>query len=175
MDKIYVAKIGKTVGLKGQQKLHTDSDFPEQFKKDTKLTTDKKQELIIESYNNVSNTVKFKGIDTVEDAKKLTNRQLYVSKEDTIESCNLGKNQYFWFDILGCEVEEDGETLGIIDDVQRMPLSDYIQVKTAQELVDKKFSNTFLLPYIMDEYILSVDIDKKLVKVVNGKGILEAS
>ena len=33
MDKIYIAKLGKTVGLKGQQKLHIDSDFPEQFKK----------------------------------------------------------------------------------------------------------------------------------------------
>lgn len=32
-DKIYVAKLGKTVGLKGDLKLFIDSDFPEQFKK----------------------------------------------------------------------------------------------------------------------------------------------
>ena len=175
MDKIYVAKIGKTVGLKGQQKLHIDSDFPEQFKQNAKLTTDKNQELIIESYNQVNNTVKFKGIDTIESAKKLTNRQLYVSKEDTVESCNLDENQFFWFDILGCSVEEDGLMLGVVDDVQRMPLSDYLQVKTTKELVDKKYPNTFLLPYIMDEYILNVDIDKKVISVQNGKSILEAS
>ncbi len=175
MDKVYVAKIGKSVGLKGQQKLHIDSDFPDQFKKNTKLTTDKNQELIIESYNDVSNTVKFIGIDTIEDAKKLTNRQLFVSKEDTIKECALDKNQFFWFDILGCSVEENGLVLGIVDDVQRMPLSDYLEIKTSKELIEQKYPNNFLLPYIMDEYILNVDIDKKMISVINAKDILEAS
>ena len=105
MDKIYIAKLGKTVGLKGQQKLHIDSDFPEQFKKDTKLTTDKKQELIIESYNNTSNVIKFVGIDTIEDAKKLTNRQLNVSTQETREMCNLKEKEFFWFDMIGCIVK----------------------------------------------------------------------
>ncbi len=175
MNKIYVAKIGKTVGLKGQQKLHIDSDFPEQFKKDTKLITNKKKELIIESYNQASDTVKFIGINSVEEAKKLINQELYASVEDTKQNCDLDKNQYFWFDILGCDIVEDNLILGIVDDVQRMPLSDYIQVKTTKELVDKNYSNTFLLPYIMDEYIINVDIDKKIINVRDAKEILEAS
>lgn len=175
MEKIYVAKIGKTVGLKGQQKLHIDSDFPEQFKQNTKLTTDKNQILIIESYNQTSNTVKFKSIDTIEDAKKLTNRQLYVSKEDTIDSCSLAKDQFFWFDILGCSVEENGQILGVIDDVQRMPLSDYLQIKTSDNLIKKNLSNNFLLPYLMNDYIISVDVEKKNIKVKGALDVLEAS
>ena len=174
MNKIYIAKLGKAVGLKGQQKLHIDSDFPEQFKKDTILTTDKNQELKIESYNSKSNTVKFVGIDTIEQAKKLTNKQLFVSQEDTRDMCNLGKKQFFWFDIIGCDVEEDGELLGKVDDVQRMPLSDYIQVVTSKELQDKKFADIFLLPYI-DEYIIDVDINNKSINVKGAKDILEAS
>ena len=174
MDKIYVAKLGKAVGLKGQQKLHIDSDFPEQFKKDSIFTTDKNQQLTIETYNQKNNTVKFIGIDTIDQAKKLTNRQLFVSHKDTKVLCNLDKKQYFWFDMIGCTIVENNKYLGIVDDIQRMPLSDYLQIATSKELVDKKYSNTFLLPYL-DDYILDVDIEKKEIQVTGAKDILEAS
>jgi len=174
MNKIYIAKLGKTVGLKGQQKLHIDSDFPEQFKKNTKLTTDKKQELIIETYNQSNNVVKFVGIDTIEEAKKLTNRQLFVSNEDTRNNCKLGDKQFFWFDILECNVYENDELLGKVSDIQRMPLSDYLMIETDSALIKNGFSNSFLLPYI-DTYIISVDINLKAINVKEAKDILEAS
>ena len=174
MNKIYIAKLGKTVGLKGQQKLIIDTDFPEQFKKNSKLTTDKNQELIIETYNKTSNVVKFVGIDSIEDAKKLTNRQLFVSDEDTRDNCKLGDNQFFWFDMIGCEVIENDEIIGKISDIQRMPLSDYLMIETDSKLIEKGFSNSFLLPY-MDTYILNVNIDAKLITTQNARDILEAS
>jgi len=174
MDKIYIAKLGKTVGLKGQQKLIIDTDFPEQFKKNTKLTTDKKQELIIETYNTTSNVIKFVGIDSIEDAKKLTNRQLFVSSEDTRENCKLDAKQFFWFDMIGCTVKENEEILGAVIDIQRMPLSDYIMIETDSQLIEKGFATSFLLPYI-DTYIISVDIKTKLIITQDAKNILEAS
>jgi len=174
MDKIYIAKLGKTVGLKGQQKLIIDTDFPEQFKKNTKLTTDKKQELIIETYNTTSNVIKFVGIDSIEDAKKLTNRQLFVSSEDTRENCKLDAKQFFWFDMIGCTVKENEEILGAVIDIQRMPLSDYIMIETDSQLIEKGFATSFLLPYI-DTYIISVDIKTKLIIAQDAKNILEAS
>lgn len=174
MDKIYVAKLGKAVGLQGQQKLHIDSDFPEQFKKDSIFYTDKNQELKIETYNSKNNTVKFAGIDTIEQAKKLTNKQLFVSKDDSRDMCNLGKKQFFWFDIIGCEVIENDEVLGKVNDVQRMPLSDYLQIETTKELQDKKYSDIFLLPYI-DDFVIQVDIENKTINVNGAKDILEAS
>ena len=174
MEKIYVAKLGKTVGLKGQQKLHIDSDFPEQFKKNAKFITDKKQELIIESYNATNNVVKFIGIDTIEDAKKLTNKQLFTSVEDTKELCQLQEKQYFWFDIMNCLIIEDDLVLGKVVDIQRMPLSDYLLIDTAKELVEKKLSTQFLIPYI-DDYILNVDINNKKIVTKNSYLILENS
>jgi len=174
MDKIYIAKLGKTVGLKGQQKLHIDSDFPEQFKKSTQLTTDKKQILTIESYNSTSNVVKFIGIDTIEDAKKLTNRQLFVSNEETRDNCKLGNKQFFWFDMIDCNVYENDELLGKVSDIQRMPLSDYLMIETDATLIKTGFSNSFLLPYI-DTYIINVDINLKTILVKDAKDILEAS
>ena len=174
MEKIYVAKLGKTVGLKGQQKLHIDSDFPEQFKKNAKFITDKNQELIVESYNAVNNVVKFVGIDTIDDAKKLTNRQLFSSIEDTKESCKLKSKEFFWFDIMNCIIIEDDKTLGKVIDIQRMPLSDYLLIETSKELVEKKLSNQFLIPYI-DDYILNVDINNKKIITKNSYLILENS
>jgi 16S rRNA processing protein RimM len=174
MDRIYIAKLGKTVGLKGQQKLIIDTDFPEQFKKNTKLITDKKQELIIETYNTTSSVVKFVGIDTIEDAKKLTNRQLFVSSEDTRDNCVLDDKQFFWFDMIGCEVKENDEILGKVSDIQRMPLSDYLMIETDPQLIEEGFSTSFLLPYI-DTYIITVDIETKTIIAQEAKAILEAS
>lgn len=174
MEKIYVAKLGRVIGLKGQQKLHIDSDFPEQFKKNSTFYTDKNQKLVIESYNEKNNAVKFVGIDDIDQAKRLTNRQLFVSQEDTRDMCKLGKKQFFWFDMMGCKVIENDEILGEVDDVQRMPLSDYLQINTTKELQDKEYSNVFLLPYI-DDYILEVDIENKTIVVTGAKDILEAS
>jgi 16S rRNA processing protein RimM len=174
MDKIFIAKLGKTVGLKGQQKLHIDTDFPEQFKKDTKLTTDKNQELIIETFNHVNDIVKFFGIDTIEAATKLINSQLYVSKEDTRDICKLGEKQFFWFDMIGCTIKENNQILGTINDIQRMPLNDYLIMDTSEELIKQDFSKTFLLPYT-DNYIILVDIENKSILTNGAKAILEAS
>jgi len=174
MDKIYIAKLGKTVGLKGQQKLIIDTDFPEQFKKNTKLTTDKNQELTIETYNNTSNVVKFIGIDTIEDAKKLTNRQLFVSDEDTRNNCKLNDKQFFWFDMINCNVYENDELLGKVSDIQRMPLSDYLMIETNPDLIKEGFATSFLLPYI-ETYVINVDIELKSIFVKEAKDILEAS
>ncbi|MEA2017550.1 MAG: ribosome maturation factor RimM [Campylobacterota bacterium] len=174
MDKIYVAKLGRAVGLKGQQKLIIDSDFPEQFKKNSKFFTDKNQELTIESYNTNSNVVKFIGIDTIESAKKLTNRQLFVSKEDTKKMCKLEDKQFFWFDMINCVIKEDDQELGIVLDIQRMPLSDYLEIETTKTLQEKDYANRFLLPYT-DDFIIDVDIDNKIILVKNAIDILEAS
>jgi 16S rRNA processing protein RimM len=174
MDRIYVARLGKTIGLKGQQKLIIDSDFPEQFKKNSKFTTDKNQELTIESFNTNNNTVKFVGIDTIHNAKKLTNRQLFCSSQDTKKSCILNEKQFFWFDMIGLKIIENNEILGVIEDIQRMPLSDYLLIKTSQELQNKDYSNQFLLPYV-DNFIIKVDMKDKNILVKNSKDILEAS
>lgn len=174
MEKIYVAKIGKAVGLKGFSKIYIDSDFPEQFKKNSRFFTDRNQELIIESYNSKNDTVKFKGIDTMDEVKKLTNRTLYSTLEDTKDNCKLDKDQYFWFDLIDCQIVEEGETLGVVKDIQRLPLSDYLSIQTSKELVAKDLAKNFLIPYL-DQYILDVELDSKTITTKGAKDILEAS
>lgn len=79
--------------------------------------------------------------------KKLTNQELFVSEEITKENCTLKENEFFWFDILECKIIEDGRTLGIVKDIHRYPLDDYLEITTDENLVKENLPKTFLIPY----------------------------
>jgi len=173
---LIVAKIGKTVGLKGQLKLHIDTDFPEQFKKNAVFKTNKNQTLTIQIFNPTSQLVKFVEINDVDDAKKYINSQLITTIDETIQNCKLDSNQFFWFDIQDCEIFEDNLKIGIVKEIHRYPIDDYLEIKTSQNLLNdnNKLAKIFLLPY-NNNYILNVNIDLKRIDVKNSIDILEAS
>jgi len=173
-DKVYVAKLGKTVGLEGYLRLFIDCDFPQQFKKGAIFTTNRNLNLKIQGYSSSRQIVKFENYDG-NAAKELTNQQLFVSFEDTRQNCSLGENQYFWFDLIDCKVSENGKILGFVEDVHRLPLNDYLQICTHKELVKQKLPNTFLIPYVVGNYIIKVDIPSKIINVKNCYEILENS
>ncbi len=176
MEKIYVAKLGKSVGLKGQMRIYIESDFPEQFKKGVSFTTNKNKTLTVESINQSFDTVKFVGIDSVEDTKIFINSLLFTTEEESKKNCKLNKKQFFWFEIEGCTVIENGIILGKVTEINRFPTDDYMYIDTDKELLSKdpKTAKSFLLPY-NDTYIVSVDIEKKMITVQNGFDILAAS
>lgn len=175
IDNIYVAKLGKTVGLNGHLKLHVDSDFPEQFKKGSSFLTNKKLNLKIAEYNSNRQTIKFENYNDIEIAKKLINQELFSSPEQTKENCKLDKNEFFWFDLISCEVIEDNILLGVVKDVHRYPISDYLEIDTSESLVAQGQAKTFLLPHLFDQYILNVDIESKKINVIKAYEILENS
>jgi 16S rRNA processing protein RimM len=174
MDTVYVAKLGKAVGLKGHVKLFIDSDFPEQFKKGARFSTNKNVVLIIEEYNAQRGIVKFETINDMDSAKKFTNTQLFSTYEQTKKECHLEENQFFWFDMMECEVYEENQLLGKVTDIHRYPTSDYLEITTDISLVQKELPQTFLIPYIK-EYIISVDINDKKIQTKNTFPILENS
>lgn len=174
MNEIYVAKLGKSVGLKGDMKIFIDSDFPEQFKKGATFTTNKKIKLTVKSYNSNRETICFEEISDIDEAKKFTNQELYSTIEETKESCSLNNNQYFWFDIISCEIYENEELLGKITDIHRYPISDYLEINTSLSLIESGLPKVFLLPY-ENNYILNVDIKNKRINVKDAKAILENS
>ena len=173
LKKLAVARLGRSVGLKGEMKLHDLSDFPQQFFKGARFDSDR-GELEIEGYNPRRGTVKFKGVDTPEDAKKLTNAYLYTTQEQTKEQIELGEGEYFWFDILGSDVYESGEFLGKVEDILRFPAADYLLVQTDAKLVAHGLPKSFFIPFI-DKFVENVDIEKKRIDVTGAKEILEAS
>ncbi len=175
MNNIYVAKLGKTVGLKGHMKLHIDSDFPEQFRKGAKFSTNRKLTLTVKEYNSNKGTILFEDYENIDLAKVLTNQELYTSIEESKKVCNLEENEFFWFDLVDCEVYEDDLLLGKVSQVHRYPSSDYLEIQTNSKLVEKELPKIFLIPFLFDIYILNVDVGSKKITVQKSYEILENS
>ncbi|MDX9814007.1 MAG: ribosome maturation factor RimM [Sulfurimonadaceae bacterium] len=165
-DLLHIATIGRTVGFSGELKLHFHTDFLEQFKKGTSFFINPKDSLVIDSINTQKSLVSFVGFDTLEEAKKLTNKELFTTIERTRDECKLEDGEHFWFDLIGCKVVEDGQVLGEVSEVERIAGTNYLYVKTA--------TKTFLLPKL-DRFIKSVDIKDKIIVAIGAKDILEAS
>ncbi len=174
-NKVYLGKLGKTVGLNGDLKIYLETDFPKAIKKGSKLLTNKKIVLEVEKFDFNRGIVKFSTYSNCDDAKKLTNLELYSTIEDTKEACSLKKNEHFWFDIIDCNVYEDDLLLGKVTEIHRFPLNDYLEVATDSLLIEKQLPKVFLIPYIKGEYILDVDTSLKTIKVKNSYQILENS
>lgn len=172
---IFVAKLGKAVGLQGHLRLFMDTDFPEQFKKGAVFKTNKKLELKVAEYNSARELIKFENFDDLETAKKLTNQELFSTIEQTKENCKLKKNEFFWFDLISCKVFENGLELGCVKEIQRYPLNDYLEIETSSELVEKGHPKVFLIPHMFDKYVLNVDINNKKIEVKDSLIILENS
>lgn len=173
MSKFFIAQVGRTVGLMGDLKLHLHTDFPDQFKSGSKFESDRGI-LEVVSYNQSREIIRFRGYESMESAKKLTNAKIYASEEQTKEICTLKDGEYFWFDIIGCKVIENGEGLGMVKDIERLAVNDFLEIDTIPELVKAGMPKSFLIPYI-PRYIISVDVASKEIQVSDAKSILETS
>lgn len=171
---LQIATIGKTVGLSGDMKLHIKSDFPEQFKKGTSFFINENETLTISDINHERGLIRFVGYQSPEDAKKLINKNLYTTIERTRKECRLEKGEHFWFDIEGCNVVEDGKVLGIVDEVDRMGITNYLFVITDETLINSGFAKSFLIPY-KEPFTINTDIKEKIITVSGAMDILEAS
>ena len=172
-DTSLIAQIGRTIGLWGDLKFHIHTDFPEQFKVGKTYKTNR-GDLTIAEMNMKRGIIRFQGYESIDAAKKLTNVKIFADIVQTKENCDLDEGQHFWFDIIGCTVEDEGIIIGSIEDIQRMGDTDYLVIKTDESFVKEGLSKTFLLPYI-DRYVVKADVEAKLVYTKDAKDILESS
>lgn len=172
-DNALIAQIGRTIGLWGDLKFHLHTDFPEQFKIGNTYKSNR-GDLTIADINFTRGIIKFRGYESIDSAKKLTNTKLFANEKQTKDNCDLKEGQHFWFDIIGCIVKQDELVLGTVKDIQRMGDTDYLAVDTDQELVEVGLSKSFLLPYI-ERYVINADTESKIVHTKDTKDILEAS
>ncbi|WP_457595906.1 ribosome maturation factor RimM [Hydrogenimonas sp.] len=172
-DKIPVARLGRTVGLRGEMRLGLLTDFPEQFKKGARFMSDR-GDLVVSAYNPSRGTIRFEGIDDVDAAKPLTNAYLYTTKEAGEKACRLKEGEYFWYQIIGLAVFDGERRLGEVKDIERLAGTDYLVVSTDPKLVEGGAAKSFLIPYI-DRYIGDVDLKAGRLEAPGAGAILEAS
>ena len=168
-----IAQIGRTIGLWGDLKFHLHTDFPEQFKIGNTYKSNR-GDLTIVDINFTRGIIKFRGYESIDSAKKLTNTKIFSDEKQTKENCDLKEGQYFWFDIIGCTVMQDTLVLGTVKDIQRMGDTDYLAVDTDKALIEAGLTKSFLLPYI-EHYIVNANIEEKTIYTKDAKDILEAS
>ena len=152
-----VAKLGRTVGVQGFVRLHNLSDFPEQFECGASFFDKNSRVLKIKARN--AQSVLFEGFESLESAKTLVNLELFQSVEKSRAGCKLNEGEFFYFDIIGLEVFENGLLLGVVKDI--LPAgNDLLLIKSDESLVKKGFASEFYLPYV-DFYVKSVELGAK--------------
>jgi len=172
-DDAIIAQIGRTIGLWGDLKFHLYTDFPEQFKIGNTYQSNR-GDLTIADINFTRGIIRFIGYESIDSAKKLTNTKLFSNEQQTKKNCDLKEGEHFWFDVIGSKIMQDGEELGLVEDIQRMGDTDYLIIKTENKLQEAGLPKSFLVPYI-DRYVLRSDTEEKVVYVQDAKDILQAS
>lgn len=164
MDFLEVGKIINTHGLRGEVKIMTWTDSPEDFEKlDYVLAVQKGKEtrLDIENIKYQKNNiiVKFRQITVIEEAENYKNAVLKVPREALGE---LPEGVYYIADLLGCEVSEEKGVIGILVDVFSTGSNDVYDIK-------REGKRNLLVP-IIDGVLQNVDIENKkiLIKVPEG-------
>jgi len=171
---IEVAQVGRLVGLKGELKLHLHCDFPEQFKKGKTFQAHTGETLEVFSYSSSKGLISFVGYLEREIASKLVNAILYTTPENSMRDCALSEGEFFWFDLMDAQIMDEGICLGVVDEIERIAVNDYLVVKTDEAFAQKGLAKQFYIPYI-DRYIVSFDKNAHVVYTRDALGILENS
>ncbi len=160
-----LGQIVNVKGLKGEVKVNSFTDDNTKFERMPKVFIKQKgnlKEYEIEKvgYNKNQVIIKFKNIDTIEEAEKLRNSYIVVDRDIFGD---LTEGVYYIADLIGLDVfTESNEYLGKVDDIFSTGSNDVYVVK--DELGKQK-----LLPGI-DEVIKIIDIEngKIIVNLIEG-------
>ena len=145
-------KIVNVHGLKGEVKVYPWCDSPEVLCQFDVLYTNKGTvPMEVQSSRIQKNMVliKFKGIDTIEQAEELKNKALYIDREDV----ELEEGTYFIQDLIGLQVfdADTNEYYGVLSDVLETGANDVYTIK------NEELHKEFLIPAIPD-VVVSTDI-----------------
>lgn len=168
--RLKVGKIVNTHSLKGEVKVISSTDFEEErFKEGTNLLITRGnqviKEVVVESYRTHKNSllVKFKDINTIEEAEKLKNLQIKIDSNNIGE---LEENEYYFHEIIGCEVfDENNKSLGEITEILTPGANDVWVIKGQN-------GKEILIPYIED-VVKNIDIENKKINIEVMEGLID--
>lgn len=169
MDRIAVGRIGKSHGLKGWVRVHSYSGETGHFRgmeraelvavdraADPGRAQPRGQEFALDAVQERNGVVlvKFRGIDTAEQARSLTGREMWV---DRSHAAALQEDEYYLQDLVDCRVFLHEEERGRVRAVWDNGHTDFLEV----ELADGSTRN---VPFHR-EFVTEVDIDAKRIVV----------
>lgn len=165
---IKVGTVTQPFGIKGETKVYPHVDDPAHYKKLKQVFLEKGEsyeELEIESVRMALPLVivKFRGIDTPEDVRKLRQRDIYVLRKDAPP---LEEGEHYYADLLGLDVTDDtGVYRGKLTDIIQTGANDVYEI-TADD------GKSFLLP-VIKQCILDIDVEAGTMKIHILEGLLD--
>lgn len=167
---LLTAKTLKTIGLKGEIKIYSYTTFPDlRYKKGSVLYYKKDEkylplEVLSSSFKGGEfYQIKFKNIDSIEEAQNYLSLDLYSLKDESI----LFENEFFYDDLLGLEVfNEENVKIGTIKSIEEFPAQITLNVqKTLQK-------STFFVPF-NDFFVKKIDLENKKIVIHIIEGLLD--
>lgn len=161
-------KIVNTHGLRGEVKVVTWTDYPEDFENIDyvyvkRKTDDEKLHISSIKYQRNNLIIKFEEIKDINEAEKYKNQVLYVERDMLGE---LPEGVYYIADLIGSRViNENGEEIGTIADVFNTGANDIYDVK-------REGRKNILIP-VIDDVVKNVDIENKVVTIEMMEGLDE--
>ena len=167
MKNLEIGQIVNTFGIKGFVKVNPWVNDVTRFDDLKKVYIKiRKEEKMLEieevKYHKNQVLLKFKGVDSVEQAEMLRNAILEIDRKDAIP---LEEGEYFIADLLESEVYTDeGEKLGILEDIFNTGSNDIYVVKN-------ELGKSILLPRIKDVF-KEIDVENKKIIVHLIEGLI---
>lgn len=173
---ITVGKIVKPVGVKGNLKVISLTDFPERFNKLQKVSlycerdkeffvnkSDKSFEFniteckVYDSYVNI----KFENYDNVDESKELVNLFVMIDEKKREK---LDEGKFYFYELIDSDVYDSGDLIGKVISIVNYGSGDLFNVKFNDKEV--------LIPF-KDEFIKNIDVKNKRIDVELIEGFLD--
>lgn len=164
-----VGKIVNTHGIRGEVRVISQTDFPEERYQPGKSLmlfreNQKPLKLVIESHRKHKNfdLLTFEGYPFINDVEPFRDGILKVSKDELVE---LEEHAFYYHEIIGLEVKEDDRVLGKIKEILSPGANDVW-------VVQRPGKKDALIPYI-ESVVKKVDITNGEVIVEIPEGLLD--
>ncbi|MCH1623806.1 ribosome maturation factor RimM [Fredinandcohnia quinoae] len=164
-----VGKIVNTHGIRGEVRIISRTDFPEErYQIGNRLFVFIPEkdpiEVVVKSHrlHKQFDLLTFEGYENVNDVEPLKGALLKVPESQLTE---LGEDEFYFHEIIGCQViSESGEEIGVIKEILTPGANDVWVVKGTR-------AKEILIPYI-DDIVKEINIKEKKIKIHLMEGLL---
>jgi 16S rRNA processing protein RimM len=167
-DLVAIAKITKPRGLRGEVVAEMLTDFPDRFDDLERVFGVRGDERVIELtlerhwFQKGRVILKFSGFDSIESVEDFRHLEICIPESETVD---LEPGTYYDWQLQGCEViEENGESLGTVKEIQRTGGNENLVVQGAEK--------DYLIPFV-EAICTEVDIECRLIKIDPPDGLLD--
>ena len=150
-----IGTIAKAQGIKGDVKLNLDIEF-EKIKNLKEMVVGGRKYAVADLQNKPNGIfAKFVGVEDRTLAENMRGLDVEVDRNDLNE---LAENEFYFEDLIGAKVvDEAGQNIGEIEDIEQYGAADVIVVNQNGRLYSVPFLNDIFIKFIASEKMMIVD------------------